>query len=68
MFNRLIYQDFTAVFTISAFSVAASIFVAVTWRALRMGRPQIQRMENLPFVTPTPPASHGPDTDTKPGS
>jgi hypothetical protein len=67
MFNRLIYQDSAALFTIVAFAVAASIFVAVCWRALRMGRGQIERMENLPFATATPPASHGTDPAAKPG-
>jgi hypothetical protein len=68
MFTRLIYQDSAALFTIAAFSVAASIFIAVSWRALRMGRTQIERMENLPFATETPPATHGTDTNAKSGS
>jgi hypothetical protein len=66
MFNRIIYQDSTALFTIAAFAVAASIFVTVCWRALRMAPRQVERMENLPFDTPTPPANHGTEPPSKP--
>jgi len=41
IFNRLVYQDSAALFTIAAFSVAASIFITVCWRALRMGPGQV---------------------------
>lgn len=57
MFRRLILEDSAAIFTFAAFLTAASIFVATTWRALRMKRPQIERFENLPFDTPTPASS-----------
>jgi hypothetical protein len=56
MFRRLLLEDSAALFTIVAFITAVSIFVTITWRALRMRRPQIEQFENLPFRTPTPPA------------
>lgn len=62
MFRRLILEDSAAIFTITAFVTAVSIYVAIGWRALRMKRPQIERFENLPFATATPSARH--DTDT----
>ena len=62
MFDRLVYRDSAAFFTIAAFAVAASIFVTVSWRAWRMKRPQIERMQNLPFLTATPAARHESDT------
>jgi hypothetical protein len=54
MFRRLIFEDSAALFTIAAFITALSIFVTITWRALRMKRPQVERFENLPFATATP--------------
>jgi hypothetical protein len=66
IFNRLVYQDSAALFTIAAFSVAASIFITVCWRALRMGPRQVEKMENLPFDTATPPANHGTEPTSKP--
>ena len=65
MFNRIIYQDSTALFTVAAFLVAATIFVTVCWRALRMGPRQVERMENLPFITETPPVNHGTEPTDK---
>jgi hypothetical protein len=62
MFRRLIFEDSAAVFTLVAFISAVSIFVTISWRALRMKRPQLAHFENLPFATPTPAARH--DTDT----
>jgi hypothetical protein len=54
MFRRLLLEDTAALFTIVAFVTAFSIYVAFTWRAIRMKRPQVERFENLPFDTPTP--------------
>lgn len=51
MFRRLILEDYAATFTIVAFLVAVSIFTAIVWRALRMNRAQVARLENLPFTT-----------------
>ena len=57
MFRRLMLEDSAALFTIVAFITAVSIFVTITWRALRMRQTQIENFENLPFRTPTPAAS-----------
>lgn len=62
MFRRLIFEDSATVFTLVAFITAVSIFVSISWRALRMKRPQLAHSEQLPFSTPTPAASH--DTDS----
>jgi hypothetical protein len=61
MFRRLIFEDSAALFTLVAFITAVSIFVSISWRALRMKRPQLDHSEQLPFSTPTPAARH--DTD-----
>lgn len=61
MFQRLVLQDSAALYTIAAFSVAASIFVAVAWRALRMRQTQIDRLGRLPFETATPASQHEPE-------
>ncbi len=57
MFQRLILEDSAALFTLAAFITAASIFVSITWRAVRMNRAQTEKFENLPFDTETPAAS-----------
>ncbi len=61
MFQRLLLEDSAALFTIVAFITAASIFVTISWRALRMKRPQLEHFENLPFTTATPAARHDAD-------
>lgn len=58
MFRRLVFENSAALFTIVAFITASTIYVACAWRALRMKRPQVERFENLPFETDTPPARH----------
>jgi hypothetical protein len=62
MFRRLIFEDSAALFTLVAFITAVSIFISISWRAIRMKRPQLDHSERLPFSTPTPAARH--DTDT----
>jgi hypothetical protein len=61
MFKRLVLEDSATLFTLVAFITAVSFFVTISWRALRMKRPQLERFENLPFATETPAARH--DTD-----
>jgi hypothetical protein len=61
MFKRLILGDSATLFTLVALITAVSFFVTISWRALRMKRPQLARFENLPFATATPAARH--DTD-----
>jgi hypothetical protein len=56
MFRRLVFEHSAALFTITAFFTAASIYATFAWRALRMKRPQTEHFENLPFATPTPSA------------
>jgi hypothetical protein len=63
MFHRLLLEDSAALFTIVAFITAASIFLTISWGALRMKRPQLARFENLPFTPETPSDRH--DTDAK---
>ena len=61
MFRRLVFENSAALFTIAAFITAVSIYVSISWRALRMKRPQVDRFANLPFETPTPSARHETD-------
>jgi hypothetical protein len=62
MFRRLVFENSAALFTIVAFITAASIYVTFAWRALRMKRPQVAHLENLPFLTATPSARHEADS------
>jgi hypothetical protein len=64
MFRRLVFEDSAALFTIAAFITAFSIFVTITWRALRMRAPEIERFEKLPFAAPTPSADDSHDAHT----
>jgi hypothetical protein len=57
MFRRLVLEHTTAIVTIAAFLTAASIYAAVVWRALRMKRPQLDRLAQIPFEDETRPAS-----------
>ena len=59
MFRRLILEDTAALYTIAAFITASSIYGAFLWRALRMKSAQVERFENLPFETATPPCGSG---------
>lgn len=56
MFRRLVFEDSAALFTVAAFITAFSIFVTISWRALRMKKTQVQHFENLPFDIDTPSA------------
>ena len=62
MFRRLVFENSAALFTITAFIVAATIYVAFAWRALRMKRGQLAHFANLPFDTATPSARHEADS------
>jgi hypothetical protein len=64
MFRRLVFENSAALFTIAAFLTAASIYVMFTWRALRMKRPQVSRIENLPFDIATPSAHEADSSHT----
>jgi hypothetical protein len=56
MFRRLVFENSAAFFTLVAFITAVSIYVMITWRALRMKRSQVARFANLPFEIETPAA------------
>ncbi len=49
MFERIIYEDWHVVFPIAAFIVAATFFAVMSWHALRMKRPQVDRLARLPL-------------------
>jgi hypothetical protein len=59
MFRRLLIEDSAAWFTITAFVTALSIYLAFTWRALRMKRDRVHYFEHLPFETDTPATTGG---------
>ena len=61
MFDRFVSGGSAEFITIIAFLFATSIFVAISWRAVRMKRPQVEHFANLPFTTATPAASHEPE-------
>ena len=63
MFRRLVFEESAALFTIAAFITAASIFITISWRALRMKKSQVERFENLPFSIATPSAHDAQDAD-----
>jgi len=58
MFRRLVFEHTAALFTLAAFLTATSIYFTIAWRAIRMKRPQVEHLENLPFATATPSARH----------
>ena len=60
MFRRLVFENTAALFTIAAFITAATFYVTIAWRALRMKRPQVAHFANLPFETPTPACAAAP--------
>lgn len=49
MFRRLILENWMAVFTLAAFATALSIYLSITWRALRMKPAQSDRFARLPL-------------------
>jgi hypothetical protein len=59
MFSRLVLDHSAALFTLTAFLTAVSIYITVAWRALRMKRSQVERFGNLPFEVATPASAAG---------
>ena len=49
MFRRLVLEHWMSVFTLIAFSTALSIYLSITWRALRMTPVQRERFARLPL-------------------
>lgn len=58
MFRRLFFDDWVSLFPFIAFIVAATIFLTIAYRALRMRRGQVEHFENLPFNDQPSPAPH----------
>lgn len=50
MFRRLILENWMSLFTLIAFSTALSIYLTISWRALRMPRAQREHFANLPLA------------------
>ncbi len=49
MFRRLILEQWMAVFTLTAFVTALSVYVSIAWSALRMTPVQRERFARLPL-------------------
>lgn len=49
MFRRVLLDHWMAIFPLVAFITAASVYLMITYKALRMRRPQIDRFAHLPF-------------------
>jgi hypothetical protein len=49
MFRRLILEHWMAVFTLTAFATALSVYLSIAWRALRMAPVQRERFARLPL-------------------
>ena len=60
MFKRLILEDSATIYVLAAFVTAATIFLAITWRALRMPRAQSDQLANLPFTSENATGRHDP--------
>lgn len=61
MFKRLLLDDSAALYVITAFVTAATIYVVISWRAVRMPRAQVRRFADLPFAAERGTSLH--DTD-----
>jgi hypothetical protein len=60
MFKRLILEDWSVLCVLTAFVTAATIFLAITWRALRMPRAQAEHFARLPLAPDSPSSRHDP--------
>lgn len=49
MFRRLVLEHWMAVFTITAFVTALTVYVSCAWRALRMKPVQRDRFARMPL-------------------
>jgi hypothetical protein len=64
MFHRLLFDDWVVIFPLVAFITAVSVYVTLTWRALKMRPAQLNHFENLPFNDePIRPASEHDDSE-----
>lgn len=53
MFRRILIEDWTTIFTIVAFITVASIYLTMLYRTLRLRRPQVDHLSQLPFAEDT---------------
>lgn len=53
MFRRLLFENWVSLFSLIAFITAASVYVTIFYRAIRMKRGQIERFSQLPFENET---------------
>jgi hypothetical protein len=53
MFRRLFFEDWVSLFPLIALITAGSVYATIFYRAIRMKRPQIDRMASLPFASET---------------
>jgi len=53
MFRRLLFENWVSLFPLIAFITAGSVYATIFYRAVRMKRPQIDRMASLPFESET---------------
>ena len=53
MFKRLILEESATLYVIVAFVTAATIFLGITWHALRMPRAQVEKFARLPLEDDT---------------
>ena len=51
MFKRLLLEDSSTIYVVTAFVTAATIYISISWRALRMPRAQVEKFAQLPFTT-----------------
>jgi uncharacterized membrane protein len=49
MFRRLVLEHWMSLFTLIAFATALSVYLSITWRALRMKPIQSERFARLPL-------------------
>lgn len=57
MFRRVILDHWVAIFPLVAFITAAVVYVVISYKALRMRRPELDRFAQLPF-NDQPPSSY----------
>ena len=56
MFHRVLLDHWMAIFPLVAFLTAATVYTYITYKALRMRKPQIDHLANLPFDDRTAPS------------
>ncbi|WP_198529837.1 hypothetical protein [Geminisphaera colitermitum] len=49
MFRRLVLENWISLLTVIAFITALSIYLPITWRALRMTREKTDHLAHLPL-------------------